>query len=93
MAKAVSDTSKFVQLSNNHAVETADGMVIYQNDREKVHYLNPTATIIYELCDTHQTTASVAAFLQSMFDLPEPPTKEVADCLESLLDEGVIQHC
>ena len=93
MAEDITDTARFDRADGNHAVETADGMVVYQKDREKVHYLNPTAAMVYELCDGRQTVKSMTAFLQSAFDLPEPPASEVRECLENLVSEGVITVC
>lgn len=70
-----------------------DGYVIYQAEAEKVHYLNPTAAIVYELCETSQSAAAIAAFLQANFSLDEPPLAEVRACIENLVGEGLIEPC
>ena len=70
-----------------------DGFVVYQAEKDKVHYLNPTAAMIYELCDAKLTASGIAAYLQRTFSLSEPPTAEVADCIDSLVKQGLIELC
>jgi hypothetical protein len=70
-----------------------DGFVIYQSEKEKVHYLNPTASMIYELCGTKLTVSGIAAYLQETFALAEPPLTEVADCIDTLVTQGLIERC
>ena len=70
-----------------------DGYMVHQAEPEKVHYLNPTAAIVYELCDGAQSVAAIADYLQSNFSLPASPLAEVQDCIASLLAEGLIAPC
>jgi len=70
-----------------------DGFVVYQVAKEKVHYLNPSAAMIYELCGTKLTVAGIAIYLQKAFALPEPPLSEVTDCIGALVTEGLIEPC
>jgi hypothetical protein len=70
-----------------------DGFVVYQVKEEKVHYLNPTAAMIYELCGTRLTVAGIAAYLQKSFSLPEPPMAEVVDCIDTLVAQRLIELC
>jgi hypothetical protein len=69
----------------------ADGYVVYQPDRDKVHYLNPTAVLVLELCDGRNPEADLPRLVQLAYDLPQPPVQEVAECLETLRREGLIQ--
>lgn len=70
-----------------------DGFVVYQVKAEKVHYLNPTAAMIYELCGTRLTVSGIAAYLQKTYSLPEPPMTEVGDCIDALVTQGLIELC
>ena len=70
-----------------------DGFVVYQVEEEKVHYLNPTAAMVYELCGTKLNVSGIAAYLQRAFSLPEPPLKEVTDCIDTLIKQGLIESC
>ena len=68
-----------------------DGYVIYQADQDRVHYLNKSAVVVLESCTGKNTREEIERILQEAFDLPEVPKKEVAECLESLYQEGLIQ--
>jgi hypothetical protein len=69
--------------------EVEDGFVVYQPDRARVHYLNPTANLILELCDGELTPAQIAELIAQAFDLTEPPMQEVEEALATLAAEGL----
>jgi Coenzyme PQQ synthesis protein D (PqqD) len=71
--------------------EVADGYVIFDPKRDRVHYLNPTAVLILELCNGQVAAGALASLVQSAFELPEPPAEEVAACLQTLVDEGLVR--
>jgi coenzyme PQQ synthesis protein D (PqqD) len=68
----------------------ADGYVVYDTARDRVHYLNHTAALVLELCTGENSTDEIVRLLQVAFELPEPPTREANDCLEQLRGEGLI---
>lgn len=69
--------------------EVEDGFVVYQPDRERVHYLNPTANLILELCDGTMTATQIAELIAQTFDLAVPPSQEVDDALAKMEAEGL----
>jgi hypothetical protein len=69
----------------------ADGYIVYQPDRDRIHYLNHTAVVVLELCNGARAAHEIPDALRDVYDLPEPPTAEVADCLTKLRDEGLIR--
>jgi hypothetical protein len=71
--------------------EVEDGFVVYQPDRERVHYLNPTANLILELCDGTLTATQIAELIAQTFDLAVPPSQEVDEALAKLEAEGLTQ--
>jgi len=73
--------------------DVPDGYVVYHAGTEKVHYLNPTAAIVYELCGERQTASAIAAYLRTAFSLPELPSDEVASCIAMLEKEGLVRPC
>jgi hypothetical protein len=85
--------AKFEQVEGCEITQMPDGYVVYQGSREKVHYLNPTAAIIYELCGERMPIGDIADYLRASFSLPAPPTTEVEACIESLLTENLIKSC
>lgn len=68
----------------------ADGSVVYDPTRNRVHYLNQTAALVLEQCDGLTPEASIVQVLQDAYGLPEPPAAEVADCLTRLRSEGLV---
>ena len=70
--------------------EVADGYVIYDPKQDRVHYLNQTAVVILELCNGQVTAGELASLIQDAYDLPEPPAEEVADCVQRLIEEGLV---
>ena len=67
-----------------------DGSMIYQSSEDRVHYLNPTATIVFELCGLGKSVAEIETFLSDGFALLERPAEQVAACLVSLTSQGLI---
>jgi hypothetical protein len=71
--------------------EVEDGYVIYQKEKDKVHYLNKTAVLVLECCTGRNSVYKIGSIVQEAYDLPEIPEKEVNDCLNNLYKEGLIQ--
>ncbi len=68
----------------------ADGYVLYQPSRDRVHFLNATAVVVYELCTGKHTADEIAAMVQQAYELEAAPTAEVAACLDNLRQEGLV---
>ena len=68
----------------------ADGSIVYQPDRDRVHYLNQTAALILEFCNGRNAEADLPELLRLAYDLSALPAAEVAECLESFRKEGLI---
>ncbi len=73
------------------AHEVEDGLVVYQADTDRVHYLNPVASVILELCTGDHTEVEIEAWVGAAWNLPEPPHEEVQDCLEQFRSEGIVR--
>jgi hypothetical protein len=71
--------------------EVVDGLVVYQADPDRVHYLNNTAAVVFELCTGDNTEAEIAELVGRAYGLDEPPRREVASCLEHLQLEGIVR--
>jgi hypothetical protein len=71
--------------------EVADGYVVYDPARDRIHYLNHTAVVVLELCNGGVTAGELARLVQTAYDLPEPPVAEVGDCLDRLVEEGLVR--
>lgn len=71
-------------------VEVADGFVVYHEPRDRVHFINHTAAVVLTLCDGATSETTIATMVQECYELPEPPTGEVEQCLRQFRDEGLI---
>ena len=70
--------------------EVDDGLVVYHAAHDRVHYLNSTAAIVFELCNGQHTKAQIAELVRAAWALDDPPYDEIEACLNQLRAEGVI---
>jgi hypothetical protein len=70
--------------------EVADGFVVFDPERNRVHYLNQTASLVLEFCDGERTEDDIARMLKQCYELPQAPVQEVRTCLEQLRSEALI---
>jgi Coenzyme PQQ synthesis protein D (PqqD) len=70
--------------------EVPDGLVIYDGGRDRVHYLNPTAGLIFCFCTGENSEATIAEQVGEHFSLDHLPTEETENCLANLRREGLI---
>lgn len=68
----------------------ADGYVVYDPARDRVHYLNQTAALVLEFCDGHETPTSIAESVRAAYQLDTPVDQQVAECIDQLCREGLI---
>lgn len=71
--------------------QVEDGFIIYQRERDRVHYLNHTAVLILELCNGRNSPGEIARLVETAFGLADAPEKEVNELLAKLKDEGLTQ--
>src|SRR5215510_12477201 len=67
-----------------------DGFMIYQPDKDRVHYLNHTAVLVLELSNGRRAPNEIAVLLKEAYKLPEVPVKEVDETLAKMTAEGLI---
>ncbi len=87
----VAPEATFKPIEGLEVSQVPDGYVIYRSATERVHYLNQTAVLVYELCAEGKRVEEIVAFIQDAYDLREAPVQSVADCILSLVKEGVLQ--
>jgi hypothetical protein len=68
-----------------------DGLVVYDPRRDRVHHLNPTASVVLELCTGEMDRGEIVSLVQAAYNLDEPPEREVDDCLGKLREEGLVE--
>jgi hypothetical protein len=70
--------------------ELPDGYVIYQPSTERVHYLNGTAAVVFEMCNGKVAADVIPGLVKQAYDLAETPATEVEQCLARFLEEGLV---
>ena len=70
--------------------EVDDGLVVFQERTERVHHLNATAAVVFQLCDGRRDRAEIAAIVGDLFGLDHEPAGEVQSCIDRLAQEGLV---
>jgi hypothetical protein len=73
--------------------EVPDGYMVTVQKTGRVHYLNLVAAIIFELCDEMHAASEMAELLKREFALDSAPHAQVASCLATLVNEGLVAPC
>ena len=85
------------RLSGNECFKTIDGMevtavldgfVIYDEPREKVHYLNPTAAVVYANCDGNKTVWQIGELLRELYEIDAAP--DLQELFATLETSGLV---
>jgi PqqD family protein of HPr-rel-A system len=71
--------------------EAPDGLIIYDPRSNEVHHLNPSAAAVFVLCTGDRDEAAIAAELQVIFELPAPPVTDVAQAVQALVAQRLIE--
>lgn len=70
--------------------DVPDGYIVYDNARDRVHYLNETAAIIFEFCDSKLELEDVVERVATAFDLGPSVHAEIRASLDLLIKEGLV---
>jgi coenzyme PQQ synthesis protein D (PqqD) len=80
-----------IQANNLEVHDLPDGYIVYQAERDRVHYLNQTAAVIFEFCDGKHEPDEIVAHVAKAFELSPSAHDEIRAGLDSLLKEGLVQ--
>jgi hypothetical protein len=70
--------------------EVPEGFVVYDPARDRLHFLNGSATFVLECCDGATRVDELPGMLAEGFGLDADPVAEVDACLDRLLGEGLV---
>jgi hypothetical protein len=70
--------------------ETVDGLIIFDPREDMVHHLNPSAAIIFDLCDGSRNLDAIAALLGEIYELRTPPREDALVGLLGLAERKLI---
>ncbi|MEM6795355.1 MAG: PqqD family protein [Acidobacteriota bacterium] len=67
-----------------------DGFIVYDEGRERVHYLNHTAALVFELATGTRAAPDIARWIARAYGLAESPVADVETALEELVAEKLV---
>src|SRR5258708_2119814 len=67
-----------------------DGYIIYHPERDRVHFLNPTAVLVLELSNGENSPEQIVDLVKQAYGLPDAPVKEIQEALKQLKAEGLL---
>lgn len=70
--------------------EADDGYIVYQPERDRVHYMNRTAALVIELCTGKNSWDDIIDLVKAAYGLRTRPVKEVSDVLTQVIDESLV---
>jgi hypothetical protein len=77
------DVSKPTRRSGIVAKKVGHEIILYGNTEEAIHILNPTAKLIWDLCDGEHTPADMEQLIRTQFSVP-PERDVIADIASTL---------
>jgi PqqD family protein of HPr-rel-A system len=73
-------------------LDMEDGFILFNNDSSLVHHLNPSAAIIWQLCDGSATISELAADISAEFHIEEGETvKQLVGVIAELDALGLVK--
>lgn len=69
----LSGNERFKAVEGLDLTQVPDGFVIYDEPRDMVHYLNPTAAVIYTVCDGTKTVSELRNLLRDVYEIDQDP--------------------
>jgi len=70
--------------------EAEDGLIIFDPREDMVHHLNPSAAVIFDLCDGSRDLDAIAALLGEIYELSTPPREDALVGLRGLAERKLI---
>ena len=71
--------------------EVKDGLVVYDPGRDRVHYLNGSAAVIFTFCDGDRDRQSIVEAATKVFGADVISPGDVEACIAQLEDERVLR--
>jgi len=71
--------------------EVKDGLVVYDPERDRVHYMNASAAVIFTFCDGARDRQSIVEAATRVFGGDVMSSRDVEACIAQLRDERILQ--
>lgn len=86
------DILKLVRNPRITRSEIGGEVLLHSVNSEQIHYLNATASLIWDLCDGQHTLEDMETALRASFAIPAEADvqADIQHTLESLVDKGLL---
>jgi Coenzyme PQQ synthesis protein D (PqqD) len=71
--------------------EVKDGLVVYDDGRDDVHFLNGTAAVVFTLCDGVRDRKAIVDGMAIVFGPDAVSAAKVDTCIAELQDAGILR--
>jgi hypothetical protein len=71
--------------------EVKDGLVVYDDGRDSVHFLNATAAVVFTLCDGARDHEAIVDAMAIVFGPDAVSAGKVEACIAELQDAGLLR--
>jgi len=79
-----------IQTSDLEVHQVPDGYIVFQKQRDRVHYLNQTAAVIFEFCDGTLQPQDIVERVAKIYELDPMAHQDIRAALDSLVQEGLV---
>jgi len=66
-------------------------VIVYEANSDRIHFLNPTAAMVLELCNGQHSVTEITGLVAEMYALADAPLREINDALSQLKAAGLIR--
>ena len=81
---------QYARAENLEIHESEDGLIVFNPATDRVHHLNHTAGVIFELCEVPTPEVQLLEQVVKLYSLESTQESSILQGLEQLLDEGVL---
>lgn len=67
-----------------------DGYIIHLPEQDRVHFLNPTAVLILELCNGNSSVEEIIQMVKDVYQLEDAPDQIVKEAIARMKAEGLL---
>jgi hypothetical protein len=84
------DSGRLTRAADLEVYEAEDGLLVFHPATDRVHHLNATASVVFELCNGATQRAELPGLVARLFSLEGPPREVVESVLQELVGHGVL---
>ena len=83
-------SQQYVHADGLEVHESDDGLIVFNPATDRVHHLNHTAGVIFELCESPILEHHLLEQVVKLYSLESTQQESITTGLQQLLDEGVL---